>query len=199
MLTNKQNFELHSSVEFQGGLGSLPNSSRTLHIYCDGHTRRKLRVLGDDKGTELYTATMKPRKPNMIVRKESANTDIGTVNYHTLSTRIDITVAGQTLSLTSRGWTQRHYQFDSPAFSNAKLTWRAQSKIDEMNMALLDDRDMPVARFIPVDWAMKKTGKIEFLNERVTNEELMDEIVVTALAIWNYRHIQRSASAGVVV
>jgi hypothetical protein len=138
---------------------------------------------------------MKIRKPNMIIRKESANTEIGTVNFHTFSCRIDTTIGGQILSLTSRGWAGRHYEFDSPSFGNTKLAWKAQRKIDELNMALLDDRDMPIAKFIPVDWAMKKTGKIEILNDRVTTEEMMDEIVVTALAIWNYRHIQRSAAA----
>lgn len=75
------------------------------------------------------------------------------------------------------------------------MTWKPRSKWDELKLALLDDKAMPVARFEPTEWSTKKSGKFELLERGVESEAVMDEVVATGLAVVCYRQLQRAAAA----
>jgi hypothetical protein len=156
-----------------------------------------LRVYDSDKTTPLYEVELGWKKLEMKIRSTATNNEIGTAEYHFVKTRIDTTVHGTPIRLSSQHW-NREYTYDSPAFIGAKLTWKPQRKLDELDMVLLDEKAMPIARFMPANWAMKKGGKLEILSQSVGGQEVMDEVVVSTLAVMYYRHVQRGAAGSAV-
>ena len=185
--------------EFNNGIDEIESTSnRLLHIYYDDKWLRKLKVVDSDKTTLLYDVeTNRMRRPDMIMRRGDSNDTIGTVKIHLFRTRIETYVHDQHLQLTSSSCMKGDYSYTSPALQNTTLTWQPRRKLDPLDMVLLDDKAMPIAKFSPTYWAKKKTGKIEFLGNHANDQSVMDEIVVTALAIMQFRHIQmRGAAAG---
>jgi hypothetical protein len=100
--------------------------------------------------------------------------------------------------MTSHGLFKLDYSYESPAFGGMRMTWKPRKKTDELNMVLLDDQAIPVGRFEPSNWALKKNGKMELLGPSLKNEKVMDEVVATCLAVIHYRQMQRLVTTTVV-
>jgi hypothetical protein len=156
------------------------------------------RVLDSDKTSVIYTINNQSKKPQLTIQSASTNATIGTFVFHLLTSRIDATVQDHSFSMTSHGLFKLEYSYESPAFGGMKMTWKPRKKTDELNMVLLDDQAMPVARFEPSNWAVKKNGKMELLGPSLRNEEVMDEVVATGLAVIHYRQMQRLVAATLV-
>ena len=153
------------------------------------------RVLDSDKTSVVYTINNQSKKPQLTIQSTSTNSIIGRFVFHLLTSRIDATVHAHYFSMTSHGLFKLDYSYESPAFGGMKMTWKPRKKTDELNMVLLDDQAMPVARFEPSNWAVKKNGKMELLWMSLRNEEVMDEVVATGLAVIHYRQMQRLVAA----
>ncbi len=165
---------------------------RLLHIYYEDKWLRKIHVLDSDKSTLLYDIeTNRLKRPDMIIHSGTNNDTIGTVKIHAFKTRIETCIHDQDIELTAGSWMKGDYSYESRILQNSKMTWEPQRKLQPLDMVLLDDKAMPVARFIPTDFAMKKAGKIELIGESANDPRVVDEIVVTALAIMQFRHIQQ--------
>jgi hypothetical protein len=156
------------------------------------------RVLDSDKTSVVYTINNQSKKPQLTIQSTSTNATIGTFVFHTWTCRIDATVHNHSFSMTTHGLFKPDYSYESPAFGSMKMTWKPRKKTDELNMVLLDDQAMPVARFEPSNWALKKNGKMELLGPSLKNEEVMDEVVATGLAVIHYRQMQRLVTATAV-
>lgn len=168
------------------------SSDRLLHVYYEDKWLRKIHVLDSDKSTLLYDVeTNRLKRPDMIMRSPTTHETMGTVKIHAFRTRIETCINDQDIEMTMGSWMKGDYSYESRALQNAKMTWQPQRKLQPLVMVLLDDKAMPVAKFIPVCFAMKKAGKIELLGEAAHDSRVVDEIVVTALAIMQYRHIQQ--------
>ena len=131
----------------------------------------------------------------MTIHSVSSNASIGTVNFHALTTRIDTIIHNQSVALTSHGIMKLPYSYNSSAFGGMKMTWKPRSKLDELNLVLLDDKAIPVAKFEPTNWSTHKSGKFELLERSTSNAGVMDEVVSTGLAVIYYRQLQRLAAA----
>ena len=168
------------------------SQNRLLHIYYADKWLRKVHVLDSDKSTLLYDVeTNRLKRPDMIIRSAMTNETIGTVKIHAFRTRIETCIHDQDIELSMGSWMKGDYSYESRVLHNAKMTWETQRKLQPLDMVLLDDKAMPVCKFIPVGLTMKKAGKIELLGEVTRDPRMLDEIVVTALAIMQYRHIQQ--------
>jgi hypothetical protein len=156
------------------------------------------RVLDSDKTSVVYTIDNRSKKPHLTIQSASTNATIGTFVFHSLASRIDATIHGHSFPMTSHGLFKLDYSYESLAFRGTKMTWKPRKKTDELNMVLLDDKAIPVARFEPSNWALKKNGKMELLGPSLKNEKVMDEVVATGLAVIHYRQMQRLVTATAV-
>ena len=174
-------------------------TGRVLHVVYTSGWLTKLQVLESDKTTALYECdTNRLKRPDMIMRSGADNSEMGTVKIHLFKSRIETYVHGQHIPLNSGGMLKGSYSFTSPAFQNATLTWQPRRKMDPLDMVLLDDQAMPVARFLKGEYygLKKAAGQIELLGNSAGNQAMMDEIVVTALAILQLRQIQMRGALG---
>lgn len=180
-------------TDFKNEVDEIEESNnRLLHIYYEDKWLRKVHVLDSDKSTLLYDVeTNRLRRSDMIMRSPMTNETIGTVKIHAFRTRIETCIHDQDIGMSMGSWMKGDYSYESRALQNAKMTWEPQRKLQPLDMVLLDDKAMPVSKFIPVGFAMKKAGKIELLGEVTRDPSVVDEIVATALAIMQYRHIQQ--------
>jgi len=196
-----QNLDAEASSQIQGSphpqqaqtdaVGEAQSDGRILHVYFEGWKRDGIRICDSDKTSVLYTAEVLLKKPYMTLHSASSNTNIATVNFHTLSTRIDATIHNQSIKLAASGLLKLPYSYDSPAFGGMKMTWKPRSKLDELKLVLLDDKSIPVAKFDPSNWSTHKSGKFELLERSTSNAGVMDEVVSTGLAVIWYRTVQR--------
>jgi hypothetical protein len=178
-----------------GESSQAQSDGRILHVYFEGWKMDSIRVCDSDKTSVLYTAELRLKKPYMTLHSAPSNSNIGTVNFHTLTTRIDTTIHDQSIALTSHGMMKLPYNYNSPAFGGMEMTWNPRSKLDELKLVLLDDKANPVAKFEPTNWSTHKSGKFELLERSTSNAGVMDEVVSTELAVIYYRQVQRLAAA----
>jgi hypothetical protein len=170
-------------------------SSRLLHVYCEGTIHFTIYVTNADKTSRLYAVETHLRKPHLKFHSLLSNSAIGTADYHTFKTRIDTTIHGHSVSLNTKGSLKPGYTYMSPAFSNSQMFWEQRSKCNDLNLVLLDDKAMPVARFESVNWSVKKFGKLELLNSCLGDDKMVDEIVVTAIALVYFKWLRNRAVA----
>ena len=154
-----------------------------------------IRVLDSDNVTELYTMTGKSRKPQLTIHSNEANTDIATASFHWWKTRIEMNYRGQELTLESGGFLGVRYSYSSPTLNGEKLTWRPRKKLDDLNMMLVNGQGMAIARFIPKYMSLKHGGALEMMPECLNNPQLVEEVVVMALAVIHYKQTQRLMAA----
>jgi hypothetical protein len=173
------------------------SSNNLLHVYYEGKMMRGLQVLDSSKTSQVYKIDIKQhlfKMPKLAIYSAASGDLISTVEYKSMKKRITLNYCGNEVILNAPGFWGLDYKYASPTLNGQQMTWQHQKKLDELNMALLDANAMPVARFLPSNWAMKKGGKIEILDSAINSQQaqaLMDEIVVTALAVMVYRHVQR--------
>jgi hypothetical protein len=163
---------------------------RLVHVYYEGHNYDRIIVVDSDKTSVLYTADFDLNRWQLGVQSASTSEVIATVSYHLTTFCIDATIHGQAIALTSHGMRKSTYTYDSPALGIAQMTWKPRSWKDELDMVLLDDTAMPVARFMPAKWSTKKGGKMELLERCNSNGRAMDEVVATGLAAMHFKHLQ---------
>lgn len=180
-------------------LESTLTTARTLHVYYGSGHFRSVHVVDENKSTPVYNVDCHHKwlksYPTLNIRSAFNNTELASISYHGWKARIDAIISGQPVILTTKGFGRVNFSYDSPALSGARVTWTAQKRLDELNMVLLDDKAMPLARFLPAGLSWKKCGRLELLNTAMTSPQLMDEIAITALAIMVYRHVERQNAA----
>ncbi|KIW64174.1 hypothetical protein PV04_09127 [Phialophora macrospora] len=179
-----------------------PGEMRTLHVTYDNYwsLHTTIHVTTASTGntstgtspTELYTIEARNRKPQMRIHAPGAppDTEIATVDYHALKTRIEVTLRGRQFTLDSASW-NRQYSYASAALGGEKMTWRPRSKIDDLKLVLLNARGVAIARFRPEYWGRKRGGVLELMPECWATDALMEEVLVMALAVINYKERQR--------
>jgi hypothetical protein len=175
--------------------------SRTVYVeyhhYWNLHN--DIRVMDSDKSTDLYTIAARYRKPQMTVHSARTNSDIATVVFHNLKTRIEMTYHGQEMVLNSGGFLGVKYSYDSPTLNGEKMMWQPRKKLDDLNMVLLNGQGIAIARYKPNYKSCKRGGALEMLAECVKNEQLMEEVIVMAMAVIHYKETQRIMASGTTV
>ena len=64
------------------------------------------------------------------------------------------------------------------------------------NLVCLDEKEMPVAKYEAKNWSKKQWGSLELVGFGAKGGPAMDEIVVSAIAMAEYRRRQQGSSAG---
>ncbi|KIW98104.1 uncharacterized protein Z519_01688 [Cladophialophora bantiana CBS 173.52] len=188
-------FQPQQPFQFNGT--DLGSESRTLHVqyqdYWNHHTT--IRVLDTDPTTVIYTVDARYRKPQMTIRSNSNDGEVATVDFHCLTTRIDMRLHGRTLSLESSGFMKTQYSYASPELGGEKMTWTPRKKLDDLNMVLLNGQGLAIARYKPNYKGPKRGGSMEMLAPCLTSGAMMEEVIVMCLAVSHYKESQRIAAA----
>ena len=158
-------------------------TTRTLHFYYETWRENSMSVTDSDKSTVLYVAKIRVRKPHMTFQRPTTNADLAIVSFHILSSRIEITLHGQSVLLNSKGMFKNGYSFVSPTFRNETMTWKRDNCSTDIAMVCVDGADVPVARIAACNWSVKKLGKMELFGPKAQSGDTLDEIVVTGLAV----------------
>jgi hypothetical protein len=195
-----------------------PGDIRTLHVTYDNYwsLHTTIHVTSASTSTtaitppmELYTIEARNRKPQMRIYSNShshshspgnGTTEIATVDYHALKTRIDVTLRGRQITLDSPAWNlNRQYTYTSAALGGETMTWRPRRKLDDLKLVLLNGRGVAIARFQPEYWGKKRGGVLELMPDCWATDALMEEVLVVALAVVNKKERQRVMSSSTAV
>lgn len=191
---NEQPQEL-SGAEFP----ESAEESRSLRIQYDDYWSldTTIRVLDSDQDVERYTVDVRLRKPQLTIRSSSSGAERATAILHFLKARIDMTMNGQPLTIDSHGFMGVQHSYNSLALPGERLNWRQRRKLDDLNMVLLNNTSMAIARFVPDYRGKKRGGTLEMLNQFLSTDEAMEETLIAALAVVHFKETQRiSAGSG---
>jgi hypothetical protein len=158
--------------------------SLTLNIKYESWRKSKIQVLAADNTTILYAINLGMRKPHMTIRSASSDATLGTVAFHSLTNRIDTTVNGSSIPLTSAGVLKNGHKWTSPARGNVEFIWK--SKLRNLDLTCVDERGVPIARFKFPNWSLRKVGTFEMLGPDVAQGAIMEELLVTGMAMVEY-------------
>lgn len=179
-------------------LGYTNPGPRSLHLYYDSSfTQRRMIITDSDKATNLYTVShrsgwsMFSSKPHMSITHVNNNSEIGTVTFHSFSPT-ELTIHGRTVSLEKIDWMSRGRTFQSAA-TGTTLTWQYSSVLGN-SMTCSNEINQWLARYTSSNFSMSKGGVLELASPAV-NGILLDEIIVTALAVVQERKRREGASS----
>jgi hypothetical protein len=152
----------------------------------------------------LYTVDLHLRKPNMIFKSGSTENTIGTVGFPSLSSKIKTRVHDQDITLdvkmTFKTGFKREITYESPALQNSRLTWRSKSCFKVFDFECLDEMSVPLAKFTAhSSLTLTKAGRFDFFGSRASSGIVMDEVLVTGLALAYYTVIQTTVIDSAVV
>lgn len=154
--------------------------SRLMHVMYENWRSSQMRLLDADKTNTLYTMKLQMRKPHITVEDASTGAAIGTANFHTFKSRIDITVHDTPIEFKSHGMLKSSYGWTSPALGGAAMSWKSNSWATEITC--LNEHAVAIARFRFSNWSMKKCGTLEILGPQAAGGPSFDEVLVTGLA-----------------
>ena len=169
--------------------------SRLMNVVYEHYRTDRIRVLDADNTNTLYTMKLQMKKPHIVVKATSTETTIGTANLHMFKGGIDTTVHDNSITLSKHGFFKSTYTWPSPALEGATLTWKFKNL--GVEILCLDEREIAIARFRFNNWSAKKCGTLEMLGPQADGGLLMDEILVTGLAVVEVILTIRNASRGV--
>ncbi|KAG6991101.1 hypothetical protein G7Y79_00057g090830 [Physcia stellaris] len=182
--------------------------TRTLHIYRDTIlSHRHITVKDSDKTTPLYIvsshtglsgrANLEIFVPSASPSPQSASpgTKIADIDFHSFSSRITILLHGTPLELHRKNLFSRSRVFES-ASGLGTLVWKVERWT--RGMSLVDGLGRIVARLQGHFLAMRKQAVLEVMVGKGGGEEgrVVDEVVVSALAMVEAERRRRSAGAG---
>lgn len=172
---------------------------RLLHIYVDGMTHRHLTIVDSDKRTALYTVSANlgsifSSKPHMRIFRGSDQTNppIGTADFRKLSRAVDLTIQGRPVSMEATGFFARGHGF--PSSIVGPLQWESDGVFGS-DLVLVNERQEWLAKFHNSAFAVSKEGKLEISNGEISGA-FLDEIVVSGLAVIEYRRRRRNRQSG---
>jgi len=174
---------------------TAPPIPRLLHIYVDGFTHRHLAVCDSDKTTRLYTIhnhfySAFTSNPSMEISCGQTQQPIGTADFGAFTRRISLTIHGRPLEMSSAGFFSRSYTFPS---SIGVLRWERDGAFT-VNLCCVTEKGEWVAKFDNANWSMTKTGKLEIVDRGIP-KEVLDEVVVSGLAMIEHERRRRSNAA----
>lgn len=167
-----------------------------LHIEMDNWKWRKATIFGADKKTELFRAECHMRSPQLRLRNLSSSFGReDTATIHCMSSDIDITLQGQAIKLKSRGVFKDGWTYSSPTGNGVQLTWKTEDFWNCFTLVCQDAHGVTLARGTLRKASMKTAGKIEILDERVSNNPAaVHEFALFGMAVMQARITVLAAS-----
>ncbi|KAL8871012.1 MAG: hypothetical protein Q9174_003070 [Haloplaca sp. 1 TL-2023] len=163
----------------------LTPGPRILHLTREGFSQRKAHIYEADNITPAYdfkisrSAEWSFSKPHNEIISATTGLTVGTVRFSSLSRHVDLVIHGRPLKLTSNGWTTRGYSFPS---NIGQCRWEASSMMKSAYACTTERGECLAKCDQNILMSMHGKGTIEIVNRNLP-AELMDELVVTALAM----------------
>ncbi|MCJ1469551.1 hypothetical protein MMC07_008185 [Pseudocyphellaria aurata] len=177
------------------------SSSRMLHIYTEGFRGRRMNILDSDKSTPVYIVNKNSggcfsSKPHMRfcrppTPQSPLEVQIGSASFHTWSRSVDLDFGSSTSSLSSKGVFTRSTEFQS---SVGLLTWKHDTAFGN-DLRLVNAEGNWLARFVGNVFAWKKRGSLEISPGVNFGPGLLDEIVISGLAMVEAERRRRNANS----
>lgn len=175
--------------------------SRFLHIYVEGLTRRRMTILDSDKTTPIYIVksnrgSIFSSKPHMkFCRPQTPSstleTQIGSASFRRWSRALELEFGSSAVYLEPKGFLTRSTKFQS---SVGPLTWQHDSAIGR-DLRLVNAEGNWLARFEGTSFSWKKTGKLEIAGGVQWGPGLLDEIVISGIAMVEAERRRRNNAA----
>lgn len=154
-------------------------------------------VVVADQGAEenpLYVAHIHVRKPNIVVQSTSqGQSELANVIFRWWRSKIDFNIRGAEFQLARKGWWDACFKYTSPAYGNKPLKWTSNLLFRAYDFSCETEDGVTLAHFSADSWNLKKVGKLELFGAVQENKELMEEMMVMALALIQYIIVQASA------
>lgn len=176
-------------------LGNAAPTHRLLHVNYEGWTQSRAVILDSDKETVLYRVNLKTcwkllsSGPYLTISTADTNCIVGTVTFHTLSSKIDLIIQNQATKLSkARFFTNTHGFKSSAGF----LKWKFDGMLSCGNMLCVDEKEQLFARFQTGGWSLKKAGRFEL--SPGLGDMIMDEVIVSGIAMVEWWRLQTSVT-----
>ncbi|KAK2766300.1 hypothetical protein FQN54_007817 [Arachnomyces sp. PD_36] len=169
--------------------------SHTFHVYKESGGRSlNVNLLDNDDKTPAYRlqyspdSTPKKKRGISIIRlggsksKSSSGTIIGTISHHSFSSKLDFTVQNHSTTMEPNGTFKTGGFFTSTFPGAGVLTWEKEGMFSD-HLVLVDRKGTKFARYAMAYFSSKKLGKLEILMRPVPQQKVVDEIVVSGLAV----------------
>lgn len=175
--------------------------SRFLHIYVEGLRGRRLNILDSDKTTPIYivksnSGSLFSSKPHMRICRpptssSALETQIGSASFRAWGRTVDMEFGSSTAFLKPKGLFTRSTEFQS---SVGPLTWQYDS-VFRSAFRLVNAEGEWLARFEGITFSWRKTGKLEIAGGVQWGPGLLDEIVISGVAMVEAERTRNNNSA----
>ncbi|CRG87880.1 hypothetical protein PISL3812_04901 [Talaromyces islandicus] len=148
----------------------------------------------NNSNTPLYTLKTKIRKPHMILKATSSpDTELATVEFHTLRPKVDVYIHGEKLTLSMKKFSYTA-TYESAALHKT-LVWKSNSHWKTFDLDCVDDNSMPFVQISSAYYSCKQGSQIQFFGDVVKNNSvLMSELIATGLAMAQYINLMASTT-----
>ncbi|RDW74276.1 uncharacterized protein DSM5745_06938 [Aspergillus mulundensis] len=171
--------------------------SRSIHIDLTGWEQKAIPITeGGPGGAVLYTADLTRSTSQMRFFAGQSQTTLATVNAQAPNSRIAVNMHGHNITMHITTRLRKEAKYGSPSLQNAPMTWKSQS-MKVVDFELRDGNAIPLAQFNPhPSWSRREAGRLDLFGPSVSSGRLMEEIVVTAVALVHSTNIQLEEAAG---
>jgi hypothetical protein len=192
--SSQSQFQLHhqptmdSSHEFNDSKPVSAPTSDTLLV--DFSWKKFSAVVTDstDPTKPLYTIRYSVLKsPHMDFRSAVDDKQIACADVHVIGINPTLTLHDKDMPLRASRRLKTQYSYPSMAISSSNtptlLTYTSECGFKNWDFILVDQQQLPVARFSSNVWATKKIGQIEFMGDCAKSQQVREEIIVTSLTV----------------
>lgn len=156
---------------------------RRLRVKYENWKARSAQIVDETNGTVLYDIDLRNRRPNLTFRSPAlGGRTVGTGEFNPWSRKMQAQVNGHSFRIKGKNWKYCDLQWDSAAFGGQTLTWRRKTMWVVLDHILVDENDMPIAKFSPGGCFSSSMGTIELADSRMPQAAL-DEVVITGMMV----------------
>lgn len=119
-------------------------------------------------------------KPHVVLNVPNEPMAFATANQHTLSTKIDIDVRGQSFEMKPISkWSQKDYTFTSPALQGQIVTWKVDHQYRKGEATCLSESGEKLGSIYVSYYDFKKAGELDISGLAAQRTDLREEVVTT--------------------
>ncbi|KAL4806080.1 hypothetical protein BDV18DRAFT_138640 [Aspergillus unguis] len=170
--------------------------TRSVHIDFTGWQQTPVKVTeGTPSGAVIYTVDL-TRRPQMKFLVGTSQTSLATVSVQALGSSLGVAMHGRNITVDIKSRLKTEGNYKSPSLQNASMTWKSRS-MKVFDFELRDSNAVLLAQFNPhSSWSRHKAARLDLFGPSVSNGRLMEEIVVTGVALVHSTMLQLEAAAG---
>ncbi|WPH01328.1 Hypothetical protein R9X50_00416700 [Acrodontium crateriforme] len=184
-----------SGIQFSDRMStkSTPSASFGQPLNVDFNYKKFKAIISardDPQAASVYDVKIHAFSPHYTFHSPARNnTSIGTGTLHAVQTKATCTVHSNEITLQPLKRLATKYNYLSLAFkhpdgSRAVMVWDGTLKLKTWDFIMLDEHQLPIARFKANVWGVRDLGSIEFMDPDKVTEAMRDEIIVTGTMVY---------------